>query len=174
MAHVGVDPPRIRETRRCRGLDASRIGRRLAILRTELGPERMCLASGSAARVDPGPVARLCRPDSESTHPSRKRCTVPSFCIGRALAPWIIRTRHGPQPEEKAACSLHVEAPGGPTPATGDPRLVQAQVHPPARAVRSRPFVSAGPFCRGSFALGTGRSPRRRRKPHVHCIWKRW
>ena len=51
------------------------------------------------------------------------------------------------------------------------PRLVQAQVHPPARAVRSRPFVSAGPFCRGSFALGTGRSPRR--KPHVHCMWKR-
>ncbi len=61
-------------------------------------------------------------------------------------------------------------------PVTGgrDPRLVQAQVHwhPPARAVRSRPspFVSAGPFCRGSFALGTGRSPRR--KPHVHCMWK--
>jgi len=54
---------------------------------------------------------------------------------------------------------------------TGDPRLVQAQVHPPARALRSRPFVSAGPFCRGSFALGTGRSPRR--KPHVHCMWKR-
>ena len=36
---------------------------------------------------------------------------------------------------------------------TGDPRLVQAQVHPPARAVRSRPFVSAGPFCRVSFAV---------------------
>ena len=54
---------------------------------------------------------------------------------------------------------------------TGDARLVQAQVHPPARAVRSRPFVSAGHFCRGSFALGTGRSPRR--KPHVHCMWKR-
>jgi hypothetical protein len=57
---------------------------------------------------------------------------------------------------------------------TGDARLpvtVQAQVHPPARAVRSRPFVSAGPFCRGSFALGTGRIPRR--KPHVHCMWKR-
>ena len=52
------------------------------------------------------------------------------------------------------------------------PRLVQAQVHPPARAVRSRLFVSAGPFCRGSFALGTGRSPRR--KPHVHCMWNAW
>ena len=51
--------------------------------------------------------------------------------------------------------------------------MVQAQVHPPARAraVRSRPFVSAGPFCRGSFALGPGRSPRR--KPHVHSMGKR-
>jgi len=38
-----------------------------------------------------------------------------SFCIGRAFLAWIIRTRDGPQPEEKAACSLHVEAPGGPT-----------------------------------------------------------
>jgi hypothetical protein len=38
----------------------------------------------------------------------------PTFGIGRALAPWIIRTRYGPQPEEKAACALHVEAPGGP------------------------------------------------------------
>ena len=44
---------------------------------------------------------------------SRKRCKVPSFCIGRAFLPWIIRTRYGPQPEEKAAWSLHVEAPGG-------------------------------------------------------------
>ena len=34
--------------------------------------------------------------------------------------------------------------------------MVQAQVHPPARAVRSRPFVASGPFCRGSFALGPG------------------
>ena len=48
---------------------------------------------------------------------------------------------------------------------------IQAQVHPPARAVRSRPFVSAGPFCRGSFALGTGRSPMSR--PHARCVWKR-
>ena len=51
------------------------------------------------------------------------------------------------------------------------PRLVQAHVHPAGSAVRSRPFVSAGPFCRGSFALGTGRSPRR--KPHGHSMWKR-
>ncbi len=42
-----------------------------------------------------------------------RRCKVPSFCIGRALAPWIIRTRYGPQPEEKAACALN--APGGST-----------------------------------------------------------
>jgi hypothetical protein len=47
--------------------------------------------------------------------PTSTRCKVPSFCIGRAILPWIIRTRYGPQPEEKAACSLHVEAPGGPT-----------------------------------------------------------
>ena len=159
--------------------------------------------------------------------PTSTRCKAPSFAIGQSLAPWIIRTRYGPQSEEKAACALHVEAPGGSTHGwrgpksthqhalyyirsrpfvsagpfcrgsfplgtgrsprrkphvpcmwkrlagrpTGDPRLVLTQVHPPARAVRSRPFVSAGPFCRGSFALGTGRSPRR--KPHVHCMWKR-
>jgi hypothetical protein len=40
---------------------------------------------------------------------------VPSFCIGRAVARWIIRTRYGPQPGEKAARALHVEAPGGST-----------------------------------------------------------
>jgi hypothetical protein len=45
--------------------------------------------------------------------PTSRRCKVPSFGIGRSLAPWIIRTRYGPQPEEKAACALHVEAPGG-------------------------------------------------------------
>ena len=47
--------------------------------------------------------------------PTSTRCKVPSFCIGRAILPWIIRTRYGAQPEEKAACALHVEAPGGPT-----------------------------------------------------------
>ena len=47
--------------------------------------------------------------------PTCTRCKVPSFCIGRAFLPWIIRNRYGPQPEEKAARSLHVEAPGGPT-----------------------------------------------------------
>jgi hypothetical protein len=56
-----------------------------------------------------------------------------------------------------------------------DPRLthwhVSAQVQPPAGAVRSRPFVSDGPFCHGSFALGRGHSPTR--KPHGPCTWKR-
>ena len=47
--------------------------------------------------------------------PTSTRCKVPSFCIVRAILPWIIRSRYGPQPEEKAARSLHVEAPGGPT-----------------------------------------------------------
>jgi len=47
--------------------------------------------------------------------PTSRRCKVPSFCIGRALAPWIIRTRQGPQPEEIAACALHVEAAVGST-----------------------------------------------------------
>jgi hypothetical protein len=45
--------------------------------------------------------------------PTSRRCKAPSFAIGQSLAPWIIRTRHGPQPEAKAAWSLHVEAPGG-------------------------------------------------------------
>ena len=101
--------------------------------------------------------------------PSRKRCNVPSFCIGRAFLPWIIRTRYGPQPEEKVhGHCMRKRLAGRPT---ADPRLVQAHVHPAGSAVRSRPFVSAGPFCRGSFALGTGRSPRR--KPHGHRMWKR-
>ena len=30
--------------------------------------------------------------------PTSTRCKVPSFCIGRAFLPWIIRTRYGPQP----------------------------------------------------------------------------
>ena len=37
---------------------------------------------------------------------SRKRCKVPSFCIGRAFLPWIIRTRYGPQPEAKAGYNV--------------------------------------------------------------------
>jgi hypothetical protein len=42
--------------------------------------------------------------------PAGAACKVPSFGIGRSrsLAPWIIRTRYGPQPEEKAACALQV------------------------------------------------------------------
>ena len=71
----------------------------------------MLIACGSAWRADPRVTHGWCRP--KSTH--QQACKVPSFCIGRAFLPWIIRTRSGPQPEEKAACSLHAEAPGGPT-----------------------------------------------------------
>ncbi len=49
------------------------------------------------------------RDGANPSPPTSRRCKVPSFCIGRSLAPWIIRTRHGPQPEEKAACALRVE-----------------------------------------------------------------
>ena len=47
--------------------------------------------------------------------PTSKRCNAPSFGIGQSLAPWIIRPRHGPQPDEQAACALHFEPPGGST-----------------------------------------------------------
>ena len=52
-----------------------------------------------------------------------------------------------------------------------DPRLVQAQVHPPARAARPRGWRSDSRLRRGSFALRMGRSPMR--KPHVPCVWSR-
>ena len=52
-----------------------------------------------------------------------------------------------------------------------DPRLVQAQVHPPARAARPRGWRSESRLRRGSFALRMGRSPMR--KPHVPCVWSR-
>jgi hypothetical protein len=51
------------------------------------------------------------------------------------------------------------------------PRVARAQVHLPASAVTPRPFVSVSPLRRGSFALGTGRSPMC--TPHVPCMWKR-
>jgi len=103
-------------------------------------------------------------------HPPASRCKVPSFSYRPglfAVDSFALGTGRSPRRKPHVHCMWKRLA-GRPT---GDPRLVQAQVHPPARAVRSRPFVSAGPFCRGSFALGTGRSPRR--KPHVHCMWKR-
>ena len=62
----------------------------------------MFIACGSAWRADPRLVQAQVHP------PARAVLKVPSFCIGRAFLPWIIRTRYGPQPEEKAACSLHV------------------------------------------------------------------
>ena len=129
----------------------------------------MCLASGSAARVDPGPVARLCGPDSESTHRagsavrSRPFVSAGPFCRGS----FALGTGRSPRRKPHGHCMWKCLAGRR----TADPRLVQAQVHPAGSAVRSRPFVSAGPFCRGSFALGTDRSPRR--KPHGHCMWKR-
>jgi hypothetical protein len=54
---------------------------------------------------------------------------------------------------------------------TGDPRVVRAQVHLPASAVRPRGWRSDSDLRRDSFALGTGRSPMS--KPHVPCVWKR-
>jgi len=72
----------------------------------------MCRASGSgsvAGRPRPRLVQAQVRP------PLSRRCNAPSFCIARSLAPWIIRTTHGPQPEEKAACAVQVEAAGGST-----------------------------------------------------------
>ena len=42
-----------------------------------------------------------------------KRQKAPWFGIRRSLAPWIIRVRHAPQPQEKLACALRVEAPRG-------------------------------------------------------------
>jgi hypothetical protein len=62
----------------------------------------MCLACGSASRADPRVTHGWCRPTA--TH--QQACKVPSFCIGGAFLAWIIRTRCGPQPEEKAACAL--------------------------------------------------------------------
>ena len=86
----------------------------------------MFIACGSAWRADPRVTHGWCSLSlAGPSPPTSTRCKVPSFCIGRAFLPWIIRTRYGPQPEEKAACSLHVEAPG------------------PARA--GRPAVGAGP-----------------------------
>ena len=67
----------------------------------------MVIACGSAWRVAP----RLVTVQAQVHPPAGAQCEVPSFCIGRAFAPWIIRTRHGPQLEEKAACALQVEAP---------------------------------------------------------------
>ena len=58
-----------------------------------------------------------------------------------SLAPWIIRTGDGPQPEVKAACALHVEPPqaGGSTHG-----WCQAQVHLPGPAGAAGPCHSTG------------------------------
>ena len=76
------------------------------------------LLSGSR---QPGAWQAPRRPhDSDRPVPARG---VRAFCIGRAFLPWIIRTRYGPQPEEKAACALRVEPPGGSTHAGSATRL---------------------------------------------------
>ena len=87
------------------------------IIRTRYGPQPEEKAARSLHVEAPGP-GRAGRPTvgAGPSPPTSTRCKVPSFCIVRAILPWIIRTRYGPQPKEKAACSLHVEAPGGPTP----------------------------------------------------------
>ena len=41
--------------------------------------------------------------------------TLETRCSQQSLAPWIIRIRHGTQPDEKAACALRMEPPGGST-----------------------------------------------------------
>ena len=56
----------------------------------------MFLACASAWRADPRVTHGWCRPTATHQHALYK---VPSFSIGRAFLPWIIRTRHGPQPE---------------------------------------------------------------------------
>ena len=66
--------------------------------------KRLACRPTGAAGAAPSPLA-----------PTSRRFKAPSLAIGQSLAPWIIRTRSGPQPEEKAACSFHGEAPGGPT-----------------------------------------------------------
>ena len=64
-------------------------------------------------RVDKPACLRVAR--AQVHPPLSKRCKAPSFAIGQSLAPWIIRPRYGPQPDEQAACALLVEAPGGST-----------------------------------------------------------
>ena len=59
--------------------------------------------------------------------PTSRRCKAAAYCIGRSLAPWIIRTRCGPRPEEKAACALHVEAAGGSTDGWCGPKSTHQQ-----------------------------------------------
>ena len=57
---------------------------------------------GSAWRGRPTPGA-------DPSPPTSRRCNkAPSFGIGRSLAPWIIRRRYGPQPDEQAACAFNL------------------------------------------------------------------
>ena len=70
----------------------------------------LCRRHGRAAGLGvPTRVAQ--HPSPPTSRPERSR----PFVSAGPFWPSIIRTRYGPQPEAKAACSLHVEAPGGPT-----------------------------------------------------------
>ena len=109
---AGPSPP---TSKRCNA-PSFRIGQSLApwIIRPRYGPQpdeqaacgsnliyvRKRLAGRPTGGAGPSP-------------PTSKRRKAPSFRIGQSLAPWIIRPRYGPQPDEQAACALHVEAPGG-------------------------------------------------------------
>ena len=137
-----------------------------------------CHATGRAARrarprigdhlvalaVEHGPIQA---PASESGRLMTGSCVLEgrlpaqSQFNSTSIAPWVFAIANG---DACLACGSDWRV---------VPRLVRAhwQVHPPAGAARSRPFVTDGPLRRGSFALGAGRSPRR--KPHVPCMWKR-
>jgi hypothetical protein len=51
---------------------------------------------------------------------------------------------------------------------TGDPRAVRAQVHPPANGITPHGWRSDSRLRRGSFALGTGRTPMG--MSHLSCV----
>jgi hypothetical protein len=107
-------------------------------------------AAGSAMRL---PVAAVTHSAALVPRPPRR--------LGRRILGSL------PSPPDRARRETHAHR----APVPADPSRAAAAGSATRLAVRSRPFVSAGPFCRGSFALGTGRSPRR--KPHGHCMWKR-
>jgi len=90
--------------------------------------------------------------------------TLETRCSQQSLAPWIIRIRHGTQPDEKAACALRVEPVHGSTHVRVP--VVRARVHPPAGAKRPRGSRSVSRLRRGSFASDPRPSPIRNLKLH--------
>ena len=89
-------------------------GRRSFALGTGRSPRRKphvhCMWKRLAGRPTADP--RLVH---AQVHPPARAVRSRPFVSAGPFGPSIVRTRYGPQPEEKAACSLHVEAPGGPT-----------------------------------------------------------